>query len=87
MVQYSKHAIKRQQQRSISEDAVEIAIEWGESVRMHGQARLFYLGKRAVQRAWKRGLDFTEYLNTAVVISDDGIVRTAYKTTNPRLRT
>lgn len=80
----TEHAKIRAQQRNISEDAIEFAQEFGEMVRQCG-CFVYFLGKRAVNRAHQRGLNLREWENTVVVLSDDGVVVTTYKQSGLKL--
>jgi hypothetical protein len=77
---YTHHAQSRCQQRAIPNEAVEILMDFGEKGR-HAGADVYYLSKRARQRA-ARSLGSDRYrrleksLNSYVVIGDDGCLVT-----------
>ncbi len=79
---YTNHAQARCQQRSISADAVDALMAYGELKRRSG-ADVYFLTKRARARA-NRGLGeryrvLEKALNSYVVVSDDGAIITAAK--------
>lgn len=79
---YTNHAQARCQQRSISAEAVEALMAYGELKRRHG-ADVYFLDKRARSRAQRalgdRYRRLEKSLNSYVVVSDNGAVITAAK--------
>ncbi len=79
------HAKRRMQQRSISEDAIEFLLQFGNSSRSYGSEQIFF--DKASRQRLKREADaetarkFERYMNAYAVISDAGVIITAgYRT-------
>ena len=79
---YTAHAIARCQQRSISTEAVDALMAYGE-IKRHKGADVYYLNKNSRARAAKalggRYLAIEKALNSYVVVADDGAIITAAK--------
>lgn len=74
----TKHAIQRSAQRAIPAQAIEAALDWGDTRPVPGRGMTYYLGDRAVARAESQGMLARDYLGTTVVVSPDGNILTVY---------
>jgi hypothetical protein len=73
-------------QRSISPDAVRAVLEHGRRQYQRG-ARIFFLGRKEVRAAAKRGLDLSAHEGLHVVCPPHcDTVQTAYRNHNPARR-
>ena len=80
----SAHASERLEQRSIGEWAIQLAIEFGERFYAGKGCEVAYLSRRALKAARAMlGQRAVEAENLAVVISNDGVVLTAYRAKRP----
>lgn len=80
----SLHASERLKQRGIGEWAVQLAIEFGEWFYAGKGCEVAYLSRRALKAAKTLlGRRAAEAENLAVVISNDGVVLTAYRAKRP----
>ena len=76
---YSQHAERRRQQRGINLEAVEAALDYGDPVWAGGGCTAFFLGKRAVRSAARKGLGLETYEGTTVVYSACAVVVTVWR--------
>lgn len=80
----SAHASERLKQRNIGERAIQLAIELGERFYAGKGCEVAYLSRRALKAAKAMlGQRAVEAENLAVVISNDGVVLTAYRAKRP----
>ena len=84
---WSGHARRRQRQRGIRSEHVEVVIDFGQCFRnRHGRVA-YFLGNRHVRAARQRGIRIDHAKNTAVVLASDGTIVTVIRSTDcKRLR-
>jgi hypothetical protein len=73
---FSEHAARRAQQQGISDDAIDAAIAYGRMERQLDGRRAFYLDRRSVEMASRRGVRLDRYRNVLVVVARDETVVT-----------
>lgn len=74
----TNHAHERLTRRSIPRAAVEAALEFGRCVAIRG-AQIFALGRREIERSRLDGIDLATFEGTQVVVTDGGVILTAYR--------
>lgn len=77
------HALRRAQQRAACIDAIDAAIDYGTCYRQKGRIA-YFLGRRAVEDAAKRGIDLGSFEGLAVIVAEDGAIVTVIKTTETK---
>lgn len=79
------HVEKRAQQRGIPVKQLHLIEIHGDCYHVPGGALVFFLGYRAVARAFERfGLRLHHLVNRAIVVGADGYRRTTYACSRPR---
>jgi hypothetical protein len=86
-LRFSPHAKRRQCQHGIADPAIEAALLWGDAIQQRRGRVAWFLGRRAVARAGRHGVDLRAYLHTAVITSQDEVLVTVVRTASTtRLR-
>jgi hypothetical protein len=81
----SPHACLRRAQRHISPLHEDLAHAWGEVIRQPGGRRVWFLGRKAADRARAAGAVIPEAaVNVAVVVARDGTVVTVIRSSSRR---
>ncbi len=75
---FTPHARRRQQQRGVSDAAVDAAIRWGTVIRQGGRRLAYHLGDRAVRSARRHGEDVDRYRRTVVIAKEPNVVLTVF---------
>lgn len=84
--EWSEHAIRRARQRAVPLDVVERVIRFGRVLRQPGGVMAYFVGRRDIERAKKRGIDLTMANSVAVVMRDDFVVTVIRSADLARLR-
>ena len=80
----SIHAQTRQAQRAIDAEKIDAVLRYGISYAAGGGARAYFLGRKAVEKAWSKfRVKLDDMKNLAVVLSKDGVVVTVYHCSRP----
>lgn len=77
----SQHAAIRVSSRRLPSEAMEVVFRYGREVHTRG-AVVFVVGRKEVHLAHRRGLDLTKFEGVHMVCSVEGIVLTAYRSSN-----
>ena len=78
----SKHAKTRKSQRGFDNEALEIAIDYGDEYLQKGGYHIYYLSKKSIQNnkyLKQNALKFEKYIGLTVILSMDFHVITCYK--------
>jgi hypothetical protein len=78
----SGHALRRLAQRGIPDEAIRLAISDGQRIHQNG-ATIFFLGERQLPRGLAPSVA-AHLKNTAVVVTREGTILTAFKTNRLR---
>ena len=79
---YSAHAARRTGARGLSPAAIDAALRWGRRYWSHGD-QVFRLDHRSVVQAREAGVRVDAHEGVTVVLTADGVVRTAWRHRSP----
>lgn len=78
------HAETRLAQRAIGQEKIEAVLRYGVSYAAGEGARAYFLGRKAVEKAWRRfRVKLDDFKNLAVVLGKDGAIITVYHCSRP----
>lgn len=80
----SAHALRRCAQRSIDDADIAAALRWSRPIHQPEGRVVYHLGRDAVLRAARHGVDATPHENTAVVLGPDGGLVTVVRSPDRR---
>lgn len=81
----SAHAERRIRQRGLREFVVELVLRYGDEFHAGRGDVAFFLGYRAASLARERdGVNLDNFVNTAVILLPNGIVKTVFRQPQPR---
>ena len=75
---YTDHAMRRRFGRSISDDAINATLDFGRRYWNHGSL-VYRLDRRSIAKAKEQGFNIRQHEGIHVVLSQDGIILTAYR--------
>lgn len=85
-MRFTQHGWRRSSQRSLSPLAVAAALQFGRSVRCGDGHEECWVTRRCIEQAAQLGLDLSQHVGVAVVVTTEGKVITAWRNQDQRAR-
>ncbi len=82
----SEHAVERASERGIDDEAVAVALKFGDAIPQAHHRTAYFVSAAAVVRAARVGDDIGHFMNVAVVVAPDGTIVTVVRSSEERMR-